>query len=134
MSCQITLSTWSGESKTEAAEKLSRIFRLNKEKGLIAVEGLCVGLPWRFENNISDKQASQAAKFLQEIGFSVDILPVEGNVESLPVPLPESETTETSTPAEKVSTGAAILLNPVGAAFWLIDKVVSTGVDKTINK
>ncbi len=41
---------------------------------------------------------------------------------------------ETSTPAEKVSTGAAILLNPVGAAFWLIDKVVSTGVDKTINK
>mgnify|MGYP001306142879 FL=1 len=41
---------------------------------------------------------------------------------------------KTSTPAEKVSTGAAILLNPIGAAFWLIDKVVSTGVDKTINK
>ena len=45
MSCQITLSTWSGESKTEAAEKLSRIFRLKKEKGLATVEGLCEGLP-----------------------------------------------------------------------------------------
>ena len=100
MSCQITLSTWSGESKVEAAEKLSRIFRLNKEKGLTTVEGLCEGLSWQFENTISDKQAYQAAKFLQEIGFSVDILPGEGNVESLPVPLPEPEPAETSTPAE----------------------------------
>ena len=81
MSCQITLSTWFGKSKTEAAEKLSRIFRLNKEKGLATVEGLCEGLPWRFENTISDQQATQAAKFLQEIGFSVDITPVEGEVE-----------------------------------------------------
>jgi hypothetical protein len=45
MSYQITLSTWSGESKTEAAEKLSRIFRLNKEKGIAILEGLCEGLP-----------------------------------------------------------------------------------------
>ena len=41
---------------------------------------------------------------------------------------------KTSTPSEKVTTGAAIILNPIGAALWLIDKVVSTGVDKTINK
>ena len=41
---------------------------------------------------------------------------------------------KTSTPSEKVRTGAAVLLNPIGAAFWLIDKVVSTGVDKTVNK
>jgi uncharacterized membrane protein YjgN (DUF898 family) len=98
MSCQITLSTWSGESKTEAAEKLSRIFRLDKEKGLIAVEGLCVGLPWRFENNISDKQASQAAKFLQEIGFSVDISLVDGEVK--PLPPAESEPVLKSRPQE----------------------------------
>ena len=97
MSCQITLSTWSGESKTEAAEKLSRIFRLNKEKGLTTVEGLCKGLPWRFENTISDKQASQAAKFLQEIGFSVDISPAEGKVEPLPVTSAEHEPAVTST-------------------------------------
>ena len=41
---------------------------------------------------------------------------------------------KTSTPSSKVITGAAVLLNPVGAAFWLLDKVVSTGVDKTVNK
>lgn len=38
------------------------------------------------------------------------------------------------TPSDKVKTGAAVLLNPIGAAFWLIDKAVSIGVDKTINK
>jgi uncharacterized membrane protein YjgN (DUF898 family) len=97
MSCQITLSAWSGESKTKAAEKLSRIFRLNKEKGLTAVEGLCKGVRWRFENTISDKQASQAAKFLQEIGFSVDISPAEGKVEPLPVTSAEPEPAVTST-------------------------------------
>jgi uncharacterized membrane protein YjgN (DUF898 family) len=96
MSCQITLITWSGESKTEAAEKLSRIFRLNKEKGLTTVEGLCEGLPWRFENTISDKQASQAAKLLQEIGFSLDISPVEGKVEPITPAEPESPVTSTS--------------------------------------
>jgi uncharacterized membrane protein YjgN (DUF898 family) len=103
MSCQITLSTWSGESKTEAAEKLSRIFRLNKEKGLTIVEGLCKELPWQFENTISDKQASQAAKFLQEIGFSVDISPAESKVESLPILLAEPEPVVTSTPPETES-------------------------------
>ncbi len=97
MSYQITLSTWSGESKKDAAEKLSRIFRLNKEKGLATVEGLCEGLPWRFENTISDQQATQAVKFLQEIGFSVDITPVEGKVEPLPVP---TEDVEPAVPAK----------------------------------
>jgi len=41
---------------------------------------------------------------------------------------------KTTTPSEKVRTGAAVLLNPVGAAVWLIDKAVSIGVDKTVNK
>ena len=103
MSCQITLSTWSGESKTEAAEKLSRIFRLNNEKGLATVEGLCEGLPWRFENTISDQQATQAAKFLQEIGFSVDITPVEGEVVPLPVAADENEPAVPVIPSETES-------------------------------
>jgi uncharacterized membrane protein YjgN (DUF898 family) len=96
MSCQITLSAWSGESKTKAAEQLSRIFRLDKEKGLSTVEGLCKGLSWRFKNTISDKQASQATNFLQEIGFSVDISPVEAKVDPSPPSEPESAVTSTS--------------------------------------
>lgn len=102
MNYQITLSTWSGESKTEAAKKLSRIFRLNKEKGLATVEGLCEGLPWRFENTISNQQATQAAKFLQENGFSVDIAPVEEEVEPLPVP-----TDKTAVPATPLETDSS---------------------------
>jgi len=37
-------------------------------------------------------------------------------------------------PSKKVSMGAAVILNPVAAAYWLLDKAVRTGVDKTVNK
>ncbi len=37
-------------------------------------------------------------------------------------------------PSKKVGMGAAIILNPVGAAYWLINKAINAGVDKTINK
>lgn len=37
-------------------------------------------------------------------------------------------------PSKKVSVGAAVILNPVVAAYWLIDKAVRTGVDKTVNR
>jgi len=37
-------------------------------------------------------------------------------------------------PSKKVSMGAAVILNPVAAAYWLIDKAVKTGVDKTVNR
>jgi len=98
MSYQITLSTWSGESKTEAAEKLSRIFRLNQKEGLAAMEGLCEGIPWRFDNLISDQQANQASKFLQEFGFLVDITPVESTVQPLPALVDEAVSVVPATP------------------------------------
>ena len=39
-----------------------------------------------------------------------------------------------TTPDRQVNIGAAVLLNPVGAAYWLINKAINTGVDKVINK
>jgi len=39
-----------------------------------------------------------------------------------------------SSPAQKVTMGAAVLLNPLAAAYWFVDKMVRNGVDKTINK
>jgi 2-keto-4-pentenoate hydratase len=30
--------------------------------------------------------------------------------------------------------GAALLFNPLAAAYWFVDKMVRNGVDKTINK
>jgi len=54
MSCQITLNTWSGESKKEAAAELAKVFRLDHEQGLAVLENLCQGLPWRFNNTISN--------------------------------------------------------------------------------
>ncbi|MZG53223.1 MAG: DUF898 domain-containing protein [Nitrospinae bacterium] len=98
MSSQITLNTWSGESKKEAAAELSKVFRMDVEKGLAVVENLCQGLPWRFGHTISSHQANQALKYLRNLGFSVDIQSVNNGV----VPLPEPETlekTETEIPS-----------------------------------
>ena len=67
------------------------------------MEGLCEGLPWRFENTISNQQATQAAKFLQEVGFSVDITQEEGEAEPLPVPTDETEPAVSTTPLETES-------------------------------
>ena len=45
-----------------------------------------------------------------------------------------SKEKKVTTPDKQVNIGAAVLLNPVGAAYWLINKAINTGVDKTINK
>ena len=97
MSSQITLNTWSGRSKKEAAAELSKVFRMDLQKGLAVIENLCQGLPWRFNYTISSHDATLASKYLREIGFSVDIQSVKNCVE----PLPQSkslENNETETP------------------------------------
>ena len=98
MSCQITLNTWSGESKKEAAGELSKVFRLDPEEGLTVLENLCQGLPWRFSNTISNSQATIASKYLRGLGFSVDIQSAENGVEPLPQLDPPKQT-EPSTPS-----------------------------------
>ena len=45
-----------------------------------------------------------------------------------------SKEKKVTTPDKQVNIGAAVLLNPVGAAYWLINKAINTGVDKVINK
>nr|MBC8285370.1 hypothetical protein [Nitrospinota bacterium] len=77
MSCQITLNTWSGESKKEAAAELSKVFRMNSDKGLAVMENLCQGLLWRFDKTISDEQATTASNYLRGVGFPVDIQSVK---------------------------------------------------------
>ena len=93
MSSQITLNTWSGESKKEVAAELSKVFRMDLEKALVVVENLCQGLPWRFNYTISNEQAKHALKYLQNIGFSVNIKSVNDEMEPLlgPQPLDKTE-------------------------------------------
>lgn len=43
MSYQITLNTWSGANKAEAAQKLSKVFRLDNERSMTIVDHLCQG-------------------------------------------------------------------------------------------
>lgn len=86
MSYQITLNTWSGADKAEAAKKLAKIFRFGYEKSMTIVDHLCQGQAWRFEKSIPDDQVDLASTFLRGLGFAVDIQPIEGEVE----PLPES--------------------------------------------
>lgn len=83
MSYQITLNTWSGANKAEAAQKLSKVFRFDTEQSTTIVDHLCQGQPWRFERPIPDHQADLASTFLRSLGFAVDLRPVEDKVEPL---------------------------------------------------
>ena len=84
MSYQITLNTWSGADKTEAAEKLAKVFRFGNEQAMTVVDRLCQGLPWRFDKRVPDHQVDVASSYLRDLGFAVDIQPVEGEIELLP--------------------------------------------------
>jgi uncharacterized membrane protein YjgN (DUF898 family) len=99
MSYQVTLNTWSGASKTDAAEKLAVVFRIGNEKAMIVVDHLCQGLPWRFDRRIPDHQADTASTYLRSLGFAVDLQPVEGEIE----PLPDSVVVEEVSEKEEVS-------------------------------
>ncbi len=99
MSYQVTLNTWSGASKTEAAEKLAIVFRISNDKAMTVVDHLCQGLPWRFDRRIPDHQADTASSYLSSLGFVVDLHPVEGEIE----PLPNSVVLEEAPEKEEVS-------------------------------
>jgi uncharacterized membrane protein YjgN (DUF898 family) len=87
MSYQITLNTWSGANKAQAAEKLSKVFRFDNETAMTIVDHLCQGQPWRFEWPIPDHQADLASTFLRSLGFAVHLQPVEGGIEPLTDPV-----------------------------------------------
>jgi uncharacterized membrane protein YjgN (DUF898 family) len=99
MSYQVTLNTWSGASKTDAAEKLAVVFRIGNEKAMTVVDHLCQGLPWRFDRRIPDHQADTASTYLRSLGFAVELQPVEGEIE----PLPDSVVVEEVPEKEEVS-------------------------------
>jgi len=103
MSYQITLNTWSGADKAEAAEKLAKVFRFGNEKAMTVVDRLCQGLPWRFDRRVPDQQADMASTYLRGLGFAVDIQPVEGEIELLP----DSVATAEVAPHRKTATGSS---------------------------
>lgn len=83
MSYQITLNTWSGANKADAAEKLAAVFRFDNDQAMTVVDHLCQGLPWRFDRPIPDDQADLASSYLSGLGFAVDIQSVAGEIEPL---------------------------------------------------
>ncbi|MBT5551016.1 MAG: DUF898 domain-containing protein [Nitrospina sp.] len=94
MSYQITLNSWSGANKTEAAKKLSKVFWFDNEKSMTIVDRLCQGQPWRFDRPIPDHQADLASTFLRSLGFSVDLQPVEGETTPLSDSVAQEESQE----------------------------------------
>lgn len=96
MSHQVTLRTWSGASKSEAAEKLAKVFQLRPEKSMDIVYQLCQGLHWRFDQGIPDHQADTAFIYLTSLGFVVDIHPVESEIEPLSNSIVKAEASETA--------------------------------------
>ncbi len=131
LSYQITLNTWSGESKTEAAAKLSKVFRFDRKKALEVVERLCEGLSWRFDRPIPNEQAGVASRYLRELGFAVDIKPVDGEVEPLPEPSASSSLPEKVEPVSTLPDGSSYRMGFQGNGRVLFG-ITFTNLIKTI--
>ena len=80
MSCKISVSSWEGNDKIAAAEKIAKVFRLPPTKANDIMKNLGSGIPWRFSQTISNQQGKDAQIFLRSIGFKVDLLPANSKI------------------------------------------------------
>lgn len=72
MSDRITLRAWEGaEDESAVSGKMAKIFRLTPQKASGIVHQLIEGNPWRFDKQISGRQARIVKKYLISLGFVV---------------------------------------------------------------
>ena len=66
---------------------VAKVVGIGNEKAMTVVDRLCQGLPWRFDKRVPDHQVDVASSYLRDLGFAVDIQPVEGEIEPLSDPV-----------------------------------------------
>jgi hypothetical protein len=77
MSCKISISSWEGNNKITAAENIAKVFRLQPEKANEIMNNLASGIPWSFNQTVSNQQGKDAQKLLRSMGFKVDLSPAK---------------------------------------------------------
>jgi len=92
MSYHLTLHSWSGSDPTANGEKLAKVFRFDPAEGIRIVQDIQTGQSWTFGQTISDEQAELTVKYLNSLGFKVDLAPV------LPADIPAIKHIETTSP------------------------------------
>ncbi|MFQ5717321.1 MAG: YjgN family protein [Nitrospinales bacterium] len=75
MSAYIEIHQWSGFDPAATARSLARIFKLDPRDAAGVVRKLIAGQTWRFEHPVEKRQAGQAARYLESLGFGVRLLP-----------------------------------------------------------
>ncbi|MFQ5443432.1 MAG: DUF945 family protein, partial [Nitrospinales bacterium] len=99
MSHYILIQGWSGADYQKAATLLAKIFKMNPEQAAEIMQGLNLERSWKFERAVSDVQSGKAQDMLEQLGFQVELLPVEQTME----PTLDEKETEKPT-AEKTET------------------------------
>jgi len=77
MSCKISVSGWQGDDRTVVIKKISKMFRITPEMAIAIMDKLGVGVPWRFDHPVSDRQGKEAKAFLVSMGFRVALTPTD---------------------------------------------------------
>ncbi len=72
MSCFLTLSAFAGDNQNTAAKKLALMFRMAPQQAQAIIDQVAKGQVWRFQKEISDRQAAVAENYLKTIGFQVE--------------------------------------------------------------
>ncbi len=75
MSFRITVNSWAGNDRDSAIEQMAKLFRMDREKAVKVVGELNGGSPWKFGQQVSDRQGKKAQKHLSAFGFQVKLTP-----------------------------------------------------------
>ncbi len=72
MGCFLVLNAYAGENQETAAKKLALMFRMAPQQAQSIIDKVSKGQVWRFQNEVSDRQAVVAENYLKAIGFQVE--------------------------------------------------------------
>lgn len=58
------------------AKKMAEVFKIDSHKADEVMRTLEMGWPWKFDKKVSDRQADRAARYLKNLGFQVELIPL----------------------------------------------------------
>jgi len=96
MSRYIKINNWSGPDFEGATACVAKVFRMEREEADSVMQDVSTGSPWQFQWTVPDEQALIANDYLNQWGFSLDLIeadrvdgPLMGQASAVRVEEPE---------------------------------------------
>jgi|GEM_PF-571995 len=75
MSYYLSLHSWAGSNPSEDGAKIAKVFRIPADDGVRIILDLQAGQAWTFDHTIPNEQVDLTLKYLNRLGFEVNLEP-----------------------------------------------------------